>query len=87
MENEDRFTIRIFLTNGEKICYRSRVTTDNAFNVGGQLENALKANYFGVDMDGKLTIVPFHQILKVEIEPAPDVLLAHVVRHVESVDE
>jgi len=85
--NDNRFIIRIFLTNGEKICYKSGVTTDNAFNVGGQIEDALKANYIGMDMDGKLTIIPFQHILKIEIDPTPDVLLAHAVKNVESIDE
>jgi hypothetical protein len=55
--------------------------------VGSKIENSLKANYLGLEMGGKLTIVPSLQIQKIEIDPAPDVLIAHVIRDVESVDD
>ncbi|MHC4724243.1 MAG: hypothetical protein ACYS9V_08335, partial [Planctomycetota bacterium] len=57
------------------------------YNVGSKIENSLKANYLGLEMGGKLTIVPSLQIQKIEIDPAPDVLIAHVIRDVESVDD
>jgi hypothetical protein len=80
------YTVRIFLTNGEKLCYKSKVANDEVFNLGSGIEGALKADYVGLDMNGKLTIIPFQKIQKIEIEPAPQVLIAHVARNIEAVE-
>jgi len=81
------YTVRIYLTNGERLCYKSKVASEDVFNLGGGIENALKADYIGLDMNGKLTIIPFQKIQKIEIEPAPQVMIAHVARNIEAVDE
>ena len=47
------YTVRIFLTNGEKLCYKSKVANDEVFNLGSGIEGALKADYIGLDMNGK----------------------------------
>ena len=86
-DDKNTFTVRIVLVNGDKMCYRKAFRADEVFNLGGQIENALKANYLGMDMDGKLTIIPFQHILKIEIDPTPDVLIAHVIRNIEEVKE
>lgn len=78
---EKEFKISIELNNGQTVQYKARVEEEEAYNMGSRIENALKANYFGLEMDGKLTIIPTQGIQKVEIEPAPKVLLAHVVRN------
>lgn len=81
------FTIRIFLTNDEKVCFKSRIGFEKFFNLGSGIENSLNASYIGLNMDGKLTIIPFQHILKIEIDPTQDVLIAHVIRNIESVQE
>jgi hypothetical protein len=85
--DEKKFTVRVYLTNGEKLCFRSAVSVEDVFNLGGKIENSLEANYLGLDMNGKLTIVPFQHILKIEIDPTPDVLVSHVIRNIEAVQE
>ena len=87
--NNDKtnFTVRVYLTNGEKLCFRSAVSAGKIFNLGSEIENSLEANYLGMDMNGKLTIIPFQHILKIEIEPTPDVLISHVIRNIEAVKE
>jgi hypothetical protein len=87
--NDDKtyFTVWIHLINGEKMCYRKAFGVDDVFNLGSQIENGLKANYLGMDMNGKLTIIPFQHILKIEIEPSPDALITHVIRNIEEVKE
>ena len=88
MENQSKtFVVRIHLINGEKISFKKTFRVEEVFNLGGQIENSLKANYLGMDMDGKLTIIPFQHILKIEIDPTPDVLITHVIRHIEAVKE
>lgn len=80
---DKQFRISIELNDGQKIEYKAMVKAGDVYNLGGEIENALKANYFGVEMNGKLTIIPTQGIRKIEIEPAPDVLIAHVVRDVQ----
>jgi hypothetical protein len=81
------YTVRVFLTNGEKLCFKSEVGNDEAFNLGSGIENALKADYMGLDMNGKLTIIPSQHILKIEIEPTPQAMIAHVIRNIEALEE
>jgi hypothetical protein len=81
------YTVRIFLTNGEKLCFKNEVGNEEVYNLGSRIEKSLEANYMGLDMNGKLTIIPSQQILKIEIEPTPEVLVAHVVRNIEALEE
>lgn len=81
------FIVRIYLTNGEKLCFQSAVSNEEVFNLGSGIENSLKANYIGLDMNDKLTIIPSQQILKIEIDPTPDVLISHVIQNIEAVKE
>ena len=80
-------TVRVYLTNGEKLCFKSEVRNEEVFNLGSGIENSLKANYMGLDMNGKLTIIPSQQILKIEIEPTPQALISHVIRNIEALEE
>ena len=34
------YTVRIYLTNGERLCYKSKVASEDVFNLGGGIENA-----------------------------------------------
>ena len=83
---EKEFRISIELNNGQKVQYKTKVMEEQVYNLGSRIENALKANYFGLEMDGKLTIIPTQGIQKIEIEPPPEVLIAHVVRNAQPID-
>ncbi|MHC4557651.1 MAG: hypothetical protein ACYS80_10150 [Planctomycetota bacterium] len=83
---ETEFRISIELNNGQKVRYKTKVAEEEAYNLGSRIENALKANYFGLEMDGKLTIIPTQGIQKIEIEPPPEVLIAHVVRNAQPIE-
>jgi hypothetical protein len=48
-------------------------------------EHGLKASYFGVELDGKLSMVPMQQIVSIETAPAPQTMIAHVLKNVEPV--
>ena len=87
MKDKTYLTVRIHLINGEKVGQKKGFGVDDVFNLGSQIQNTLKANYLGMDVNGKLTIIPFQHILKIEIEPTPDVLITHVIRNIEEVKE
>jgi len=44
----------------------------------------MNANYLGIELDGKLIIIPMNNIQKVEISPAPTALISHVVKDAKS---
>lgn len=83
---EKEFRISIELNNGQKVRYKTNVVEEEINNLGSRIESALKANYFGLEMDGKLTIIPSQGIQKIEIEPPPEVLIAHVVRNAKEIE-
>jgi hypothetical protein len=62
-----------------------RRSVDELRNIGAAIETGLAANYLGVVLDRKLTIIPAYQIAGIEIEPAPNVLISHVITDAESV--
>ena len=85
-EMEREFRIGIELNDGQKVLYKAKVKAEEVYDLGSRIENALKASYFGLEMNGKLTIIPTQGIRKIEIEPAPEVLIAHVVRNAQPIE-
>jgi len=49
-------------------------------NVGSNIENAMKSSYIGVMLEDTLTLIPAQNIASVEISPAPNILIQHVIR-------
>jgi hypothetical protein len=76
-------TMTIHRVVGDPLRFKLRRTVDDMRNAGAAIENGLAANYLGVVLEGKLIIVPAHQIAGIEIDPAPKVLVAHVIKDAE----
>ena len=76
------YTMTIYRVDGDPLRFKMRRTLDEIRNAGTAIESGLAANYLGVVLDGKLTIVPAHRIAGIEIEPAPNVLIAHVIKDI-----
>jgi hypothetical protein len=49
-------------------------------NLAGNIEQAMSSNYVGLEIEGKLHLFPLLNILSIEISPAPEKLIKHVVR-------
>jgi len=73
------YTMTIHRVNAEPLRFKLKRSMDELRNVGAAIERGLAANYFGVILDGKLTITPAHQIAGIDVEPAPKALIAHVI--------
>lgn len=80
-EKLTEIVVTIIQIEGEPIRFQIKLTSEARQNLAARIEGMLDSRYFGVDIDGKLTIVPFHNIRMIEIEPAPDVLIRSVVRN------
>ncbi len=77
--------VTIHRVDGDPLRFKLRRTIDEMRNAGATIENGLSANYLGVVLEGKLIVVPSHRISGIEIDPAQNVLIAHVIKDVEPV--
>jgi hypothetical protein len=84
MEETAEITISVHLHSGEPIVFKQDLTEDRERNAGTRIEQSMNANFFGVELDGKLIIIPTSSIQKVEISPAPEAMISHVVKDARS---
>ena len=79
------YAVTIYRLTGEPLRFKLRRTAEQIRNVGSIIENGLAARFLGVIQECKLIIVPAHQIAGIEIDPAPKVLVRHVIKDIEPV--
>jgi hypothetical protein len=80
------YTLTINRVTGDPLRFKLRRTSEQVREAGSAIEKSLEANYIGVMQEGKLLIIPGHQIASIEIDPAPQVFIHHVIKGVEPVD-
>ena len=85
MQNPSDITFSVHLISGDPIIFKIDATQDRQRNAGARIEKGMNANYIGVELDGKLIIIPTNNIQKIEISPAPTALISHVVKDAKSV--
>jgi hypothetical protein len=86
-EPTKEFTVTIHPIKGDPIRFKLRRTVAQLRDFATNLEGGLQARYAGVELNGKLMIVPFHNVRSVEIDPAPGGIIMHVIRDAERVDD
>jgi hypothetical protein len=84
MQNVSEITISIQLLSGDPIVFSIEADEDRQRNAGARIESSMAGNYIGVELDGKLVIIPTSNIQKIEILPAPTGLISHVVKGAKS---
>ena len=80
MQNSSEITMTIHLLSGEPIVFKIDATEVRKRNAGSRIESGMNANYIGVELDGKLIIIPTNNIQKIEISPAPAAMISHVIK-------
>ena len=85
MQNPSDITFSVHLISGDPIVFKIDATQDRQRNAGARIEQGMNANYIGVELDGKLIIIPTNNIQKIEISPAPTALISHVIKNAKSV--
>ena len=80
MQEKDDITISVYLHSGDPIIFKLDDTDDRQMNAASRIEHSMNANYMGVDLDGKLVLIPTSSIQKIEIFPAPEAMIANVVK-------
>ena len=86
-EPTKEFTISIHMIQGNPIRFKLKRTIAQMRNMAGNLERGLQSRYVGVELNGKLVILPFHNVRSIEIDPAVSGLVANVLRDAEPVDQ
>ena len=86
-EQTKEFSVTIHLIKGDPIRFKLKPNADQLRNMATKLEGGLQARYVGVELNGKLTIVPFHNVRSIEIDPAPGATIVNVIRDAEPVDD
>ena len=80
MQNQSEITISIHLLLGDPIVFKIEANEDRQRNAGARIEHSMNANYIGVELDGKLVIIPTNNIQKVEISPAPAAIISNIIK-------
>jgi hypothetical protein len=78
-----RLTIQF--ASGSPFVVEAEVDATRFRNMASNIEKALDASYFGIEVDGSLHIFPIHTIRSIEITPGPGVAMKNVVRDVRRV--
>ncbi len=82
MESKPETRMTIHRVGAEPIRIMATLSPERSRNMASAIEKGMDAKYLGLELDGKLIIIPAHQIACIEIEPAPRALIAHVIRDV-----
>ena len=80
MATVDELTVTINLIHGEPIRFTLALDETRRRNLASSLERGMQGSYLGVELEGTLTVIPFHNVRTIELSPAPAQMMAHVVR-------
>ena len=62
MQNPSEVTFSVHLLSGEPIVFKIDATEDKHRNAGTRIERSMNANCVGIELDGKLIIIPTNNI-------------------------
>lgn len=80
MNAKAQITITVKLVNGAPISFMVERSESERRNIAANIESALNSSYVGVELDGRLLIVPTHNIQFIVISPAPGLMVKSVVQ-------
>ena len=85
MSSPTEVSLKVNLVHGEQLTFTVERDEEQLRNAGTNIENGMKSNYLGVELEDCLTLIPMHNIATIEISPAPKVFIQHVVKVVRQV--
>ena len=69
-----------FTFNDERVLeIQTKLTENDRRNAGSSIEATMRSGYVAIELDGKLQIIPTHNLQTLEISPSPHVLLANCI--------
>ena len=66
--------------DGEQFKFEWDREDDSAIRAGGIVEEILASQSFGIELEGRLVIIPTQNVRTVEVAPSPETLPATVIR-------
>ena len=79
MSSPNEVSVKVNLVHGEQLKFSLERDEKELRNAGSNIENAMKSNYVGIELEDSLTLIPIQNIATIEISPAPQMLIQHVV--------
>lgn len=73
-------TVKVNLVHGEQLTFTLEPDEKQLRNAGSNIENTMKSNYVGVQLEDRLVLIPAQNIATIEISPAPRLLIQHVIK-------
>ena len=73
-------TVEVNLVHGEQLTFTLERDEKQLRNAGSNIENTMKSNYVGVELEDRLVLIPAQNIATIEISPAPRLLIQHVIK-------
>ena len=84
MSTEGEFKVIIHLIHGEPIKFKVSPTEAEMMTKGKDIETALTRISMGLEIDGRLLIIPYSNIKYIEDDPAPPNLPLFITQHAKS---
>lgn len=79
------YTMTIHMIDGESIQFSGELPEWRLIGLSSDIEKAQSRNVMGVELDGKLLMIPYTSIRYIEIDPVPPELPKHILRGSRSV--
>jgi hypothetical protein len=70
----------LHLVSGDPISFKIDADVDLQRNAASRIEASMESKYIGLEMSGKVTLIPMHNIRSIEISPPPRSVMAHVIK-------
>ena len=80
MSSPNEVSVKVNLVHGEQLKFSLERDEKELRNAASNIENAMKSNYVGIELEDSLTLIPIQNIATIEISPAPQMLIQHVVK-------
>ena len=80
MSSPNEVSVKVNLVHGEQLKFSLERDEKELRNASSNIENAMKSNYVGIELEDSPTLIPIQNIATIEISPAPQMLIQHVVK-------
>ena len=79
--SDDTRTMIIYYVDGTEQTFKFPRQADE-YSVGVRFQEFVSQNHILFEVEGKLLLIPFHQVKKIEFSPLPDKLPGNVIKGV-----
>ena len=86
MTTEGEYKVTVYLIHGEPIKFKASLTKAEKMDKGKDIGEGLSRTSMGVEIEGKLLIIPYSNIKYLEIDPSPPKLPLFITQRAISID-